>query len=199
MAGSIAAWILVLGLGALPQPFPVSQIDSAAELKAFQVRLDQYVEVHRRLEGPLPPLVAAPDMGEVRRLMDALRMSIRAERRQHAAGTLIGPGMAAVLRGITASTLTLEDITEMSAELDEHTPPGMPFPRVNEALPEGAPFCLIPPQLLRVLPRLPPELRYVVVRKALVIWDSHADLVVDLVPGLFDPLSYIDRKSGTLR
>jgi hypothetical protein len=30
----------------------------------------------------------------------------------------------------------------------------------------------------------------VVVGKALVLWDHHADLVIDMAPGLFDPKAF---------
>ena len=75
-------------------------------------------------------------------------------------------------------------------DIDEHMPLNMPPVRVNEALPEEAPFGMVPPQALRDLPPLPDELRYMVLSKALLLWDHHADLVVDLAPGLFDAASY---------
>jgi hypothetical protein len=71
----------------------------------------------------------------------------------------------------------------------------MPAPCANEPLPENAPFVLIAPQLLRALPPLPRELRYMALSKALIIWDHHADLVVEMVPGLFDPLTYSKKKT----
>jgi hypothetical protein len=43
----------------------------------------------------------------------------------------------------------------------------------------------VPPQLIRALPQLPPELQYRIVGRALVLWDHHADLIVDVLPGAF--------------
>jgi hypothetical protein len=51
----------------------------------------------------------------------------------------------------------------------------------------------LPPLALRALPPLPPELRYVVLSKSLIIWDHHADMVVDVAPGVFDAATYRKR------
>lgn len=169
-------------------PPTAAQIDAPRELAAFQARVGKYVEMHQRLEGPLPPLMVTTNMDEVHRLMDALRGRIRAAR--GAKSTLITPALATVLRQVIGTTLTPEDIVDVAAELAEHTPPGMPGARVNEPLPEDAPFVMIAPQLLRALPPLPPELRYVVLADALILWDHHADLVLEVIPGLFDPRTY---------
>lgn len=169
-----------------------AQTSAPGELAAFQSRLDRYVEMHRRLEGPLPPLAAAPDMDEVHRLMDALRARIRAERQvqAQAKGYLLTPAMVEVVRARIARCLTVEEIATAMADIDEHTPPDMPPLRVNEALPEDAPFGMVPPEVISSLPKLPPELRWVVLSNALVIWDHHADLVVDLAPGVFAAATY---------
>lgn len=190
-----------VGLSLMPfllLPWVVAaQTSAPGELTAFQTRLDRYVEMHRRLEGPLPPLAAAPDMDDVYRLMDGLRTRIRSERKREAQGYLLTPAMIEVVRARVAGCLTVDEIASAMADIDEHTPPGMPALRVNEALPEDAPFGMVPPQVIGALPRLPAELRWVVLSNSLVIWDHHADLVVDLAPGVFDSTTY--QKSKTVR
>lgn len=168
----------------------MAQAPVLPELAVFESRLGQYVDMHRRLEGPLSPLAAAPDMDEVHRLMDALRARIKAERRDQGQGYLFMPAMIELVRARLAGCLTPKHMSEAMADIDEHTPPDMAPLRVNDPLPEDAPFGMIPPEALRMLPRLPPELRYVVLSKALVIWDHHADLVVDIAPGVFDAATY---------
>jgi hypothetical protein len=39
--------------------------------------------------------------------------------------------------------------------------------------------------MLAVLPPLPAELQYRIVGRSLVLWDFHADLIVDIMPGAF--------------
>ncbi len=185
LSGSLAAVAAVALLVAEPVS---AQGDAKAEVAAFQTRLGAYMEMHRKLEGPLPPLQVTKDMDEVHRLMDELRGRLRAARGPR--GTLITPGLTEVFKAVIASTLTLADVVNVSEELEEHTPPRMAKVRVNQALPGNAPFVSIPPPLLRALPELPPELRYVALSGALIIWDQHADMVLDIMPRLFDPLTY---------
>jgi hypothetical protein len=180
----------------LSAPLDAVQIDTRAGLAAFEARLTTYVEMHRRLEGPLPPLLATSDMDEVYRLMAALRLRIRAERKEQGQGYLLTPAMTSLLRARITSCMTADDIAQTMEDIEEHTPPNMPPVRVNEPLPEDAPFGLFPPLALRALPPLPPELRYVVLSKALIIWDHHADMVVDMAPGVFDAATY--RKGAQL-
>ena len=169
-----------------------AQANAKVEIAAFQTRLNAYSEIHRKLEGPLPPIQVTKDMDEVHRLMDQLRGRIVAARGPRA--TLITPALVGTFKQTIASTLTLADIVYVSEEIEEHTPPRMDKVRVNRPLPGNAPFVTIPPPLLKALPELPPELRYVALSGALIIWDHHADLVLDIMPRLFDPLNYSSKK-----
>jgi hypothetical protein len=189
--------VLALLIGVVPVT-PGAQPDSA-DLAAFQRRLDQYVELHRRLEGPLPPLQAASDFGDVQRLMAALRAKIQRSRQGREQPALFTPGLVAVLRANISAVLTVDDIAYIAADVEEHSPPNMPPVSVNAALPQDAPLGFIPPELLRALPPLPPELRYVVLSGSLIVWDHHADLVVDIAPRLFDPLTYSKKRPATAK
>lgn len=191
-AGS-AVLAVTIALTWLPAHPAQAQVDRKAELTAFQTRVDAYIEMHRKLEGPMPPVQVTNDMDEVHRLMDALRAKIKTARGTRA--TLLTPAITAMFREIIGSTLTLADVVNVSEELEEHTPPRMAKVRENAPLPGNAPFVTIPPPLLRALPELPPELRYVALSGALIIWDQHADMVLDIMPRLFDPLTYSGKKT----
>ena len=194
VVGSGISCVVACLLGIFMMAPPVAaQSGAAAELAAFQARVDAYVAMHRRIEGPLPPMEATKDLDEARQLKEVLRNRIRVERGSR--GTLITPGLVDAFKQVIGSTLTLADVVNISEEVEEHTPPRMAKIRVNAPLPDAAPFVTIPPTLLRALPQLPPELRYVALSGALIIWDQHADLVVDIMPRLFDPLMY-SKKTG---
>jgi hypothetical protein len=53
----------------------------------------------------------------------------------------------------------------------------------GEALPT------MPPRLLAKLPVLPSGLQYRFVNRDLVLWDSQADLVIDIIPDAIPPLT----------
>ena len=69
----------------------------------------------------------------------------------------------------------------MRQSLRRSEPVAVPL-RVNESYPESVPLQTTPPSLLRNLPKLPPELEYRVVGRALVLRDTGANLIVDLLP-----------------
>jgi hypothetical protein len=54
--------------------------------------------------------------------------------------------------------------------------------KVNGRYPDRVPLASMPPEVLKALPPLPEELEYRFVGAALILLDSHAHIVVDLVP-----------------
>lgn len=160
-----------------------------AAVRAFQARLDAYVEIHRRIEGPIPPLEASKDMAEVYRLMSRVRDGIRAER-----GVRPEPFFTADILEVFGTCVTdclrREELDAMQADFAEHSPPRLAAPRVGQQLPDDTPIMPVPPRLLAKWPKLPPELRYVIFAKAVLLWDHHADMVVDIAPGVLDPAAY---------
>jgi hypothetical protein len=181
---SIAAAVLFCASGTLS-----AQPDVDRAFAAFSERIDAYVQMHRRIEGPVPPLTASQDLTEVRRLMSDVRRRIKHEGASEQ-GRYFTREVTLALRKRIASVMTRADVKDLVDDVVEHTPPGLPPVRVYEPLPADAPFVPIPPRLFKVLPVLPPELRYVVLGKGLVLWDHHADLVIDMAPGIFDPKAF---------
>jgi hypothetical protein len=185
--GSIVSVLLASALSVA-----AAQADVDRAYAAFTMRLDSYVQMHRRIEGPVSPLLASPDLAEVRRLMSDVRRRIKAESTGEQ-GRFFTPDVTLALRKRIATVMTRTDVQALVDDVAEHTLPGLPPIRVYEALPADAPFVQIPPPLFKVLPALPSELRYVVLGKGLVLWDHHADLVIDHVPGLFNPRAFWTR------
>ena len=155
----------------------------------FQQRVDQYVTLHRLLEGPLPPVTVARDLTPVRSAMRELRMRIQRARLDARQGDLITPDVALLFRRAITSCLTRQEWAAIFADMseDEEGQPVGPPPvlRVNMEWPEQVPFDFVPPQLLQALPLLPPELQYRIIGRSLVLWDHHADLIIDFLPGAF--------------
>jgi hypothetical protein len=75
----------------------------------------------------------------------------------------------------------------MIEENEEGMPRDIPVLEVNASFPEGLPFGFVSPRVLRSPPPLPEELQYRFVRRTLVLWDHHANLIVDFLPAAFAP------------
>ena len=160
------------------------------ELRSLEARIEAYVQVHRRVEGPIPPLQASNDMGEVRRLMTRLRDGIRRELNTRPQGTIFTPEAVALIRSVIGRSLSADDLEALQADFVEHSPVPLGTLRMHQPLPPDTPFMPVPARVLATLPPLPYELRYVIFGKALVLWDHHADMVVDVAAGVLDPASY---------
>jgi hypothetical protein len=190
----VAAPVTVLIVWMLGAPAPGAQGPDTV-LRGFQARLDAYIQVHRRVEGPIPPLAASQDMDEVHRLMSKVREGINGELGDRPQGTVITPEIVLIFRREIAACLRVDELEEIQADFVEHSPGKPGALRMNHPLPEDTPVIPVPPRLLARLPVLPPELRYVIFAKALVLWDHHADMVVDIAPLVLDPAAY--RTTGT--
>lgn len=182
-------FVLIGALLAAPVAGVAGQADTtkqeAAALARFDTRVAEYVTLHRRLEGPVPPQQLSDDMRVVRAAMDTLARVITDERKNAQRGDLFAPDVVTVFRARIAGCLPADELEEIVAEREPWDPVVIPPLQVNGRWPVGVPYNFVPPQLLASLPRLPSELQYRIVGRSLVLWDHHADLVVDYLPDAF--------------
>jgi hypothetical protein len=138
-------------------------------------------------------------MGQLQMTVMALALRIRTARADAHQGDLIRPDVARMFRHRIATCLPADEwaavLADNAAEAEEEdeeegVPAGPPAPlQVNMKWPERELFGFVPPQLLAVLPRLPEELQYRIIGNALVLWDHHANLIVDFMPDAFAVLT----------
>lgn len=180
--GALAA--LVVGTAHLSAAQTPAAGDPAV-LQAFHGRIAAYVELHRRLEGPLPTLEASDDLAKVHVAMAALGQQIRRARRTARQGDILTPDVARLIRDCVADCMPHDQLQALLEEDDDHAPARPVRLRVNGGWPPDAPFTYVPPQLLQLMPPLPSELQYRIIGRDLVLWDHHANLIVDFLPGVF--------------
>ena len=91
-----------------PLPTPASGRPILQEIvatQAFEERVNQYVTLHRLLEGPLPPLRLTRDMGQLQMTVRGLALRIRTARANARQGDLIRPDVARMFRRRIATCL----------------------------------------------------------------------------------------------
>lgn len=163
-------------------------IDELVATQSFQRGVDEYVTVHRMLEDSLPPLRPTWNVAEVRETRQALAARIQIARANAKQGDIITLAVGRMFKRRIATCLSPEAWMSILAELEQNYE-GTPVPavtlRANMPWPEDVHYGFVPPQLLLALPPLPPELQYRIVGRSLVLWDDHADLIVDFLPGAF--------------
>ena len=193
-------WMLLqLPLALLPVPSrpPECQLDvlppfvlEERVFDDFDRRVTRYVRLHRRLERALPPEHLFADAGDMCMAVEALHTAIVEARPNARAGGFFTPPVAHLLtlrlrRAITANAYTP---AEVLAAINVGRVPGMRRPEVNDRLPRVS-NIEIWPALRAVLPVLPKELTFRFVDRDLVLWDVHADLILDVLENALPPPS----------
>ena len=166
-------------------PTPVNDAETEA-LADFKRRIDDYVALHKKLEDRLPklPNEATPTQIDVsQRELGKQIAEARAGARQ---GDLFTPAMAAIVRKHFARIFGGKDGGALRASIMDENPVGIAV-KANQRYPDEVPISTMPPAVLKILPKMPEELEYRFVGRALVIMDVHAhviaDFIADAMPG----------------
>lgn len=170
-------------------PYTTGQfIEELIATQNFQRSVAEYVVLHKSLERELPPVVITPNVEQIDRATRALRTRLQIARATARQGDIIAPDVARMFRRRIATCLTAEEWKGCLADRarDEEGEPIEPPPlQVNLQWPADVPFDYVPPQLLQSLPPLPEELQYRILGYSLVLWDCHANMIVDFLPAVF--------------
>jgi hypothetical protein len=153
----------------------------AKVLLDFKQRIDQYLELHKRLEKQGPPLKGKAEAVDIKVHQDALAKAIRAERKNAKQGDIFTPEIATLLRRLMYPELKGPDGADTKAAIKDDAPAAMAL-KVNALYPDTAPLPTVPPNLLASVPQLPKELEYRILGKHLILRDVHANLIVDVLP-----------------
>lgn len=168
------------------QAAPAQPRSDAAILEDFDRRVADYVALHRSLEGTVPALQRSSDPVETAKAVESLGTAIRAKREAARAGDIFFPEAAGIFRKIIRDGYgnRMRDLLRMI-----HTDVApMNDAQVNGPWP-GVSQTTMPPLLQHRFPKLPEGLQYRFVNRDLVIWDSHANLVVDVLRGAIRELT----------
>ena len=152
-------------------------------LDSFEIRVDEYWALHRRLERLVAPEVpfVDPHVDHAARL--ALADLLRAARPRAAEGDLFTPDVAEVFRvrivhALRATRRTAAELRRAAEEEDEWPVPAAPV--VHGAF-DWRWNSVMWPSILFALPPLPADLEYRFVGADLLLVDIHANLVVDIL------------------
>jgi hypothetical protein len=150
-------------------------------LEDFQKELAKYAVLHGR------QLIKVGSREETAEAQKALAHRIAAKREKARQGDIFIPEIQPLFRRLIAEQLQGPDalaarkaVLEGNPGQDEDSAPIVVH--VNAEYPPGAPRSTVPPSLLLTLPRLPPSLHYRFVGRDLLLVDSVAQLVVDVLP-----------------
>jgi hypothetical protein len=151
---------------------------AAAEM-AFAKRVNDYMTLHKKLEGTLPKLPDNATPQQIDRNQRSMGDLVREARAGAKPGDLFTPDMQRVVHQLFA------DVFKGKAGRDAknyiHDEPHPVTPEVNKRYPDTIPLATMPLRVLAELPKLPDELEYRFVANHLILMDVHAHLILDYV------------------
>ena len=161
---------------------PTSAADDRQAVLLFRRAVENYAALHRRLARSLPTVSAQASPEEVHAQQVAFEKLIASERRSSAAGDLFIPQIQPLIRRVATELLSGQAGAPLLDTIKEESTEGRASARVNARYPDNVPLSSVPAQLLSALPPLPEELEYRFVGRDLILLDTKARLVADVMP-----------------
>jgi hypothetical protein len=176
---------VVFSLVAVSQQTTIPQDDA----KDFQARIDKYLAIQKKAVGSVPSM--SKQVNDPAVILDhekRLAEAIRGLRPDAKVGEIFTPW----LRSVITSAVKVQVQGKAGADakatiLGEGNPKSAESPSavkltVNGPYPENAPLSTVPPSVLMALPPLPKEIEYRFVGRNLILRDTKANIVVDILP-----------------
>jgi hypothetical protein len=168
---------------ACKEPEPERAANPADTLFAdFARRVDAYVAVRERLTDSLGDLDPTRSQAEIATRAIALSNAIMAARSQAKQGDLFSPEFSAFIAALIKQEYSRRTVPVIETRDDQQEELPNFEPQVNQLYPTTYPLATFPPALLRLLPPLPEEVEYRIVRDNLVLRDVEANLILDFIP-----------------
>jgi hypothetical protein len=183
MAGAAAGMAQLsqaLAQGPAQGPTP----DPGPGFQEFLDRVQQYVKLHKSVEGKMPKLKSTKEPELIEAHQKIMARKIRAAREHAKQGDIFTPKAVDSFRQVIAGEFQGPQATNAQATMKQGAPLKEVHLRVNHIYPSSVPYTSVPPTLLQKLPTLPPEVAYRVVGHDLVLLDVKANLVLDYIPGV---------------
>jgi len=156
--------------------------NDAEVVSEFQRRLQDYDGVRRRLDATLPAAALSDDPATIRHVVDAHHGALLAARFKARQGDIFSSAIAETFRSRIRESLHGMSPRQFLASITEADAPPIGRPSINASYPDGAALTTMPPDLLQRLPSLPAGLEYRFIDRDLILWDPHANLIVDFIP-----------------
>jgi hypothetical protein len=151
---------------------------TGAAIKGFLDRANAYVELQKKEDNGLPKLAPRDDTSKMEVHQRALAARMRLARPTAKSGDIVGDA-GPLLREIILKDAQSRPPRDKQAVMEE-VPRKDPL-NVNAEYPEKAALATVPPLLLDQMPRLPEGLEYRFMGRDLVLRDTKANLIADIV------------------
>jgi hypothetical protein len=177
---AIAAAVIVLA-GALPAAAQAKKVNpDAAAIADFTKRVEAYAALRAKLDATLQEV---PENGRPEQFIEhgmELGRLIQRARVGAGPGAIFTKPIRDTFRRFLAGVFQGAEGQQLRESILGEDTGGVQL-RANSPYPETAPVSSMPPQILQVLPKLPPLLEYRFINKSLILFDAHGRLIVDYI------------------
>jgi hypothetical protein len=167
---------------------PPQDDTTEAVIKDFKDRVERYWDIHKKAEATAPPIdKKKEDPSAILEHEKALYAGIRAVRANAVEGDIFSPPVQKTFVEVINQELSSgKGKQAREIILGEGNPKNPESPAkinlvVNGKYPSNAPLSTVPPSVLLNLPKLPEGLEYRFVGRHLILFDSKANLIVDIL------------------
>jgi hypothetical protein len=184
IAGALGAWSIARAASA-PQSQaarPASQpLDGDAKIIAdFVDRVRAYLELRKKASGGLKGLPENATPQEIDARQRQLGAAVIAVRKGARTGEIFGQDMTRLIKRNFGTIFKGDNGKILRASIFEEPHPAVPA--VNVRYPDAVPLSTMPPDVLKVLPKLQDALEFRFIGHHLILLDVEAHLVVDVLP-----------------
>lgn len=179
----IAGIVLVTCALCVRAGYPAANADSAI-VQDFEKRVAAYLKLRKSIESDLGRLKPTKSPEQLSHHETELGRAVRKARTNSRPGDIFTPEIAAEIRRLTAMAVQGSDGESIRRSL-RHAEPVQLYLEINRTYPRSAPLQSTPPSLLENLPPLPPEIEYRIAGRDLILLDAKANLILDLIRGVF--------------
>lgn len=151
----------------------------AGAIEDFGRRVTEYDDLYCRVATSLPAVRVSANRAEIQAAVSALGDAIRAARVDARQGDLFTADAAVLFRRIIREEYGTRFREFLQMVQDDV--PALSRAYVNGHWP-GEAVTFMPPLLLQRFPALPAGIEYRFVNRDLVLWDSRADVILDVLP-----------------
>lgn len=184
----VATFGLLIGIG---MPIAVTsrlvRIDETQAVNAnskaisdFQERVKAYLDVRNKLAGSLAKIPDRATPQEIDTRQRALGAAVIAARPKAKVGDIFGVDFSALVKRQLAPIFKGKDAAKIRASIFDEPHPAVPA--INARYPDAVPLSTMPPDVLKVLPKLEMGLEFRFIGHHLILLDVDSHLIIDLIP-----------------
>jgi hypothetical protein len=162
-------------------PQTTGQVNPDAQaMVGFQERTKAYLQLRAAARKGLPTLGAEATPDQIHTHQLGLAERIRKARSTAKPGEIFAPEAQEVIRALLQKVFGGPEGAQLKADIMDENP-GRIKVAINDRYPDNVPLSMVPPPVLAGLPKLPAELEYRFLGRALILLDTEAHLIVDVM------------------